>query len=678
MSGAEIILSDTTIIADDRGSFLLNFEYLNFKSITIKKNGYFDNTVNKGDLTSPIIYLTPVENTLSIMCIQPQLTDTPLQLPSSTSYIFINQTDQISNNNIANVLAEQTGIFMKSYGPAGSMQSISVRGMSPEQTQILFDGIPLNSLQLGSVDMGYYSLSNIGSLEIYRGGNALFGGSGSIGGSIDIHPSLLSYDFDYKATSSINSLHAFNFNTSYDIPIKNYRQRIFIRHANASNDFKTEYEGKKVALENRDYKEISYGYQNAYNLGHDLSIQGYVSGYKRDAGSPQAFINPEKEKENAARSKVENYLAKIKLDYNPDQFGFSLQGYHRDEQMEYADSSVVIDFESLHSIHKNKETGVQLRLHYPVLKRAVINGGFESAWQRINSTDSDEHSRYRTAGYLLSDYSIYSDYSGFVRSLNFNGALRYEYFSNYGHIFLPGFGFNVQGYFWQLYLTGSKNYRIPTFNELYWQPGGNENLNPEKSLNFETGIEIKSHTSRYLFYNFRTALYQNTVKDQIKWLPDNGSIWTPQNISEVLSRGIELEVSIHDVGDIQMFSCNYRYSLSEKYKAEFEGDGTVGNQLPYLPREQFNLAGRTGWRFLRMGINYSNVSFRYKTIENESDQILSSYQTVDTWGGFEFDFNKNKVRVSLAIENLFDENYQVMDGYPMPWRNYTLTLSSEY
>lgn len=674
---AELILPDTTITTDVHGSFQLNITALDSISITIKKAGYFENTFSSTELNSPIIYLTPVENTMSIMCIQPRLEDTPFQLPSSTKYIFINQTDQISNNNIANILAEQTGIFMKSYGPAGSIQSISIRGMSPEQTQVFFDGIPINSLQLGSVDLGFYALNNIGSLDIYRGGNALFGGSGSIGGSINIHPVPLLYDFDYKVSSSVNSLNAFNFNGSVDLPVKNYRQRIFINHANAENDFKTKFNGRRVTLKNRDYKEISCGYQNAFNFNRDFFIKGYISGYMREAGSPKAFINPEKEKENVARSKVENYLGKIRLDYNPGTLGLSLQGYHRDEQMDYKDTSIVVDFEPLNSTHKDNETGIQLRLHYPLLDRVVVNIGFEGAWQRINSTDSGEHSRQRTAGYLIGDYNIYSDYLFFIRTININGALRYEYFSNYGHILLPGFGFNLQGKFWQFYLTGSKNYRIPTFNELYWRPGGNENLNPEESLNIETGLEIGNNISRYHNYSFHAALYHNKVKDQIKWLPD-GAIWSPQNISEVLSKGIELEASVNDLAKIHKLSCNYRYSISEKCKAEVDEDETVGNQLPFLPREQFNLIARTGWRFLRLGFNYSYVSFRYKTIQNDANQVLPSNFTLDTWTGFEFDVSKHKLRISLTIENLFDENYQVMDGYPMPWRNYTLTLSSEY
>ncbi|MEJ2055351.1 MAG: TonB-dependent receptor, partial [Calditrichaceae bacterium] len=286
---AQVTISDSVVFTDDYGVFRTDISLTDSMRINIAKTGYFDIAFTLSMLNSPVIYLTPVENTASIICIRPQITDTPLQLPSSTSYILIDQADQISNKNIADVLAGQTGIFMKSYGPGGSLQSISVRGMSPEQTQILFDGIPMNSLQLGTVDMGLYGLNNIGSLEIYRGGNALFGGSGSIGGSIDINPAPLFKEFNYKISGSVNSLSGFNFDGSIDLPFRNYRQRIFFSRAKAENKFKTKYNDKEVSLKNRDYQQISYGYQNAYNFTRDFYIKGYFSGYQREGGSPGPF-----------------------------------------------------------------------------------------------------------------------------------------------------------------------------------------------------------------------------------------------------------------------------------------------------------------------------------------------------------------------------------------------------
>ena len=677
VSGAEIILSKITILSDDHGSFRITLSALDSTGLTIKKNGYFEITLQNKDFISPVIYLTPVENTIGILCVQPQLTDTPLRLPSHISHIIVNQSQVNSKNNAADILAEQSGIFMKSYGPPGSIQSISVRGMSPEQTQIMFDGVPVNSLQLGSVDLGYYPLQTIGSMDIYRGGSALFGGSGSIGGSIDLHPRPLKQDPGYDLLISQNSLNDFNVSGTVDLPLKTYLQRFFLDHAYGLNNYKTEYGNRMISLKNRDYKQILYGYQNKYDFSSRLSGKGYFSGYKREGGSPGAFIDPQKEKENDARSRVENYLYKIRLDYNIPGFGLHFQTYFRDEQMQYKDTTLVINYQQQHSHHKNSEGGVQIRVNYLLSNKLLLNSGIETALQDITSTDAGRHSRKRGAYYLYGDYQILSNSLNFIRSVNINGSVRYEYYSGYGGVLLPGFGANIQGSFWQVYVAGSRNYRIPSFNELYWRPGGNGDLHPEESLNFETGAEFKNNISRYLLYNIQIALYENRVDDQIKWLPD-GSVWTPQNISEVLSKGLELDASLSDLADNHVISFNYRYGISEKRKAEVEGDETIGNQLPFLPREQVNVNARTIWRHLKFGVDFSHISFRYKTIQNEAGQILPAYSLFNAWTGFDFNLDKNKISLALAISNLFDTNYEVMNGYPMPGRNYTLTLSSEF
>ena len=202
-------------------------------------------------------------------------------------------------------------------------------------------------------------------------------------------------------------------------------------------------------------------------------------------------------------------------------------------------------------------------------------------------------------------------------------------------------------------------------------------MEPEKSINIEGGIEYGRNINQILTFDIHAAIYQNKVKDQIKWLP-GASVWTPQNISEVLSRGLEIETSFSDMKSIHRIVFNYRYGISEKHQVEFTGDNTAGNQLPYLPREQWNLKAKSGWRSMRFGINYSGVSFRYKTIQNEADQILPTYSVFDSWIGIDINLNKYKIRLSMSIENLFNKDYEVMDGYPMPPRNYTFRISSHY
>lgn len=87
--------------------------------------------------------------------------------------------------------------------------------------------------------------------------------------------------------------------------------------------------------------------------------------------------------------------------------------------------------------------------------------------------------------------------------------------------------------------TVSKNFRIPTFNDLYWIPGGNSELKPETSWNQDIGLLYKTDTaSRIDFYSELTA-FNSMVDDWIMWIPD-GALWSPLNIRRVWQEVLKL------------------------------------------------------------------------------------------------------------------------------------------
>lgn len=59
-------------------------------------------------------------------------------------------------------------------------------------------------------------------------------------------------------------------------------------------------------------------------------------------------------------------------------------------------------------------------------------------------------------------------------------------------------------------------------------------------------------------------------------------------------------------------------------------------------------------------------------------------EDLDNYTVCDLNFSKNiKVterdyKVKLAVNNLFDQDYQVNDGYPMPGRNFMLNLSTKF
>ena len=114
---------------------------------------------------------------------------------------------------------------------------------------------------------------------------------------------------------------------------------------------------------------------------------------------------------------------------------------------------------------------------------------------------------------------------------------------------------------YQVKINASKNFRTPTFNDLYWQPGGNLELVPEKSyqLDFGNVINIGAVSMQYNGYYIST-------KDMIKWLPNNEGVWSPINIDDVEIYGAEAKIEAnYSLGKNQELGIktNYAYTVSE-------------------------------------------------------------------------------------------------------------------
>ncbi len=58
----------------------------------------------------------------------------------------------------------------------GSSKTVSIRGMVPDRTAVLIDGMPRNVAQSGSVDLGTWNLDDLAMIQVSRGAmGALYG-----------------------------------------------------------------------------------------------------------------------------------------------------------------------------------------------------------------------------------------------------------------------------------------------------------------------------------------------------------------------------------------------------------------------------------------------------------------------------------------------------------------------
>ena len=84
------------------------------------------------------------------------------------------------------------------------------------------------------------------------------------------------------------------------------------------------------------------------------------------------------------------------------------------------------------------------------------------------------------------------------------------------------------------------NYRIPTLNDMYWQPGGNPNLKPEKGFSSDISVMTEPIFGNVSLKLEATYYYMN-IDVWIMWIgQDKGSTWDPVHLCHVISLGSEL------------------------------------------------------------------------------------------------------------------------------------------
>lgn len=216
----------------------------------------------------------------------------------------------------------------------------------------------------------------------------------------------------------------------------------------------------------------------------------------------------------------------------------------------------------------------------------------------------------------------------------------------------------------QLSLNLGRNWRMPSLNELYWQPGGNPNLRAESSENIEF-----SYQGQFRRWQLDWRSFFNRVDHWIQWLPQ-GNFWAPENLKEVHNYGSELSLQGGWQWRAWHLSAQAQYAYlrsinAAAYRPEL---ALEGKSLPYVPEHSLStgLALRRGaWQ-----LRYSQNAYGAYFISSEARSYLPPYSVaqltlayqVESWG------------LSLNLRNLYDYPYQVIAYRPEPGFNGLLQI----
>jgi iron complex outermembrane receptor protein len=232
-----------------------------------------------------------------------------------------------------------------------------------------------------------------------------------------------------------------------------------------------------------------------------------------------------------------------------------------------------------------------------------------------------------------------------------------------------------------IYLKGniSKNNHLPSLNDLYWYPGGNPNLLPENGYSYEMGLKFRKLKEKLFDFESEVTFYRTKITNWILWQPDPVfRYWTPLNLKEVISSGLEvnLNYTYHFNSIIFRFNTIHTITSARNIKPINQNDNTTDRQLIYTPFYSYNAVMRIEWKKIFINSETQYIGKRYTNTTNT--RYMPSYQLIDVSSGLVLNTNKKQYVLQFSVCNIFDINYQAIAWQPMPGRNYEFILKINF
>ncbi len=606
--------------------------------------------------------------------------------------VFLNSINGIR---VSDALGLSDAVFIKDYGFNSGLKTVSLNATQSEQTLVMLDGIKLNGQDNSQFDLELIPLDDISRIEISDGGLSALYGSDAIGGVINIHTngenSGKPFGFELKGDVGSYGLKKIYMKSSQNFMRNGKKFMAYsVAYSNESADNNFDYyyfDGVNKTLRQREdngYNGNFFDFSFDYDMekGSELKLFTYYNYFNRSLPGADVGYSPGSAKQidrDIISSAVytKSFSKNLKLASNID-FKYSLRSYF--------DTATFNLTTAVNSFYKQNSLIHGTTFSYTPSGKSELDFGYELSGNKITSDQIEEGSLFQGAIFGAYKYSVGGKH---VPELTLYPSLRYDYFSNISEKNVPTgkMGVNIKPFEkanFSLKSSFGNNFRAPSFDDLYWKDLGNRDLKPEKSVSFDGGF----------FYGFNfigrneveLSYFHVNTTDRIVWTPGKDNIWRPVNIGEVVSSGID--ASIRGRAEVSkrikvLFSFNYNYANSSKKNEDFPGDPSYNKQMLYIPKEFFKssfmfnyLTSSKVIKFVSLNAFYIYSGSRYMNPENTVYEPF--YQLLDANLDIGFSIFDAKTDLKFDVNNILNEDYRVISGYPMPLRNYRLQISFKY
>ena len=576
-----------------------------------------------------------------------------------------------------------SGVQVKDYGGIGGLKTISLRSLGANYTTVAYDGIVMTDYQTGQIDLGKFSLDNVGMLTLNIGeSDNIFQPARmqALGGSLNIYTHWFQpkngKKQEVKASIKTGSFGIINPTLSISRVLdKAYTVNVSSEYLKAEGTYPfTITYGQTDSTSTRKRKnsdvenwKLEANLSGKYSNGGQLLVKTYYTHSNRGIPGAVIYYN----EYAGERVKDQNVFAQAKYTQALNRH-FDFQA---NAKFTYSDIDYVNHLDRQHNIYYQRESYINAVVRYKLTDKLSFSWATDGIYGNFSNNFRDcvfpsrmswmsaisgkyEQSRFTLTASLLNNY-INEEVKIGTAAKDKNHLSPYVGLSVQPITSLP---LRLRAFY-------KNTYRLPTFADMYLSRIQNPSLKAENAHQYNAGLSIIGSWKSLLPYlSFSADAYYNQVENKIVAIPRSSMfLISVLNYGAVDIKGIDLNAKAH-------------IQISSGLLAEVTGSYTYQEvvDIPYTPRHSASsfVSLKTPW--LDFNYNMLYCGKRYYTQTQSYEYQLSKYieqgisltKAVE-WKAYHF-------TLSAECLNLFNEQYEVVRSYPMPGRSFRVGIKFIY
>lgn len=603
------------------------------------------------------------------------------------------QLQRLGSHNVADALRYFSGVQLKDYGGIGGLKTVNIRSMGTNHVGVFYDGIELGNAQNGTVDLGRFSLDNMESVTLYNGQkSAIFQSAKDFGsaGTIYLQTRIPKFEdnkkYNVKATFKTGSFGVVN-------PAILWEQQI---NEKLSSSFSAEYLYTTGKYKFRYATEGGYdttavrqnGDVNALRIEHGLygNIKnGYwrtkLYAYFSDRGYPGAIVRNKFTHED--RQNDANFFAQalFRKDFS-ERYHFLASAKYAYDYLHYlADPNKDESLMYINNRYRQQELYVSTANCVDLTPYWSLNLSADWQFNLLNANLKDFVYPRRNTGLFAAATAFHFDciqlqasvLGTFVSDrLKENGQPASDKLEWTPSVILSYRPFkkidlNFRAFYKQIF-------RMPTLNDLYYTFVGNAYLDPEYTHQYNIGVAYRKDFKNLWMKHIelQADVYYNEVKNKIVATPTSNFFrWTMVNLGEVEIRGIDVAVQTGwKLGKEALLSGRLNYTYQKAQDFTDPDNEFYGGQIPYIPWHSGSAAVNFNWRSWEASYSFIYTGERYSSQANLPVNYQPSWYTSDCSLSKRQRIRSQELKLTLEVNNLLNQQYEVVSCYPMPGINF--------